>query len=135
VGKWRVLCWFVVAFLATSSVAAAAAALPCAVAPNERVILRSSDFDPDVLVWDSRARVIDYVGGNVTHSADVLNHTLLARPGTHAIVTACDPGSAKPRYEAVPEDVIGLKIVSGPNRGRYGWVSSDDVHRVGTGPP
>jgi hypothetical protein len=108
--------------------AASAATSPCAVSAGERVMLRSSDFDPDVLVWDSRQRVIDYVSGGIRSTTEVLVHTLLSKPGTQAVVTACDPGSAKPRYSTVAEDTIGIKITTGPNRGRYGWVSSSDTH-------
>ena len=91
-------------------------------------MLRSSDFDPDVLVWDSRQRAIDYVAGNFKNMSEILVHTVLSKPGTKAIVTACDPGSSKPRYSSVAEDTIGVKITSGPNKGRYGWVSSGDAH-------
>jgi len=103
-------------------------AIPCSVASGEPVVLRSSDFDPDVLVWDTRQRAIDYVSGNIRSTSEVLVHTLLSKPGTRAIVTACDPGSAKPRYSAELLDTVGVKITTGPNRGRYGWVSSGDAH-------
>ena len=90
-------------------------------------MLRSSDFDPDVLVWDSRQRAIDYVAGNFKNMSELLVHTILSKPGTKAIVTACDPGSSKPRYSSVAEDTVGVKITTGPNKGRYGWVSSGDT--------
>jgi hypothetical protein len=92
------------------------------------VMLRSSDFDPDVLVWDSRQRAIDYVSGNIKSTSEVLVHTVLSKPGTRALIVACDPGSSKPRYSAVAEDTLGIKILSGPHRGRYGWISSGDAH-------
>jgi hypothetical protein len=104
------------------------AASSCTVAAGQTVMLRSSDFDPDVLVWDSRQRAIDYVAGNAKNMSELLVHTLLSKPGTKAIVTACDPGSSKPRYSSVAEDTIGVKITTGPNKGRYGWVSSGDAH-------
>ena len=100
----------------------------CALTSGEQVVLRSSDFDPDVLVWDSRQRAIDYVSGNMKNTAEVLTHTVLSKPGTRAIVIACDPGTSKPRYSALAEDTIGIKITNGPNRGHYGWVSSGDAH-------
>lgn len=90
-------------------------------------MLRSSDFDPDVLVWDSRQRAIDYVAGNFKNMSELLAHTLISKPGTKAVVTACDPGSSKPRYSPAAEDTIGVKITTGPNKGRYGWISSGDV--------
>ena len=27
-------------------------------------------------------------------------------------------------------DAVGIRLVNGPNKGRYGWVTSDDVHLV-----
>ncbi len=124
---------FIVAMLAAVSVAALpAGASTCTLAAGAAVILRSSDFDPDVLVWDSRARAIDYVSGNIKNAGEVLTHTVLSKSGTHAVVIACDPGSSKPRYSTLAEDTIGIKITSGPNRGRYGWVSSGDAHSGST---
>jgi hypothetical protein len=111
----------------TCAASALAAAPACAVAAGESVTLRSSDFDPDVLVWDSRQRAIDYVGGNIKSTTEVLVHTLLSKPGTKAVVTACDPGSSKPRYANVALDTVGIKITTGPHKGRYGWVTSGDM--------
>ena len=119
--------------LAAVLAAACASALPaaagtCALANGAAVVLRSSDFDPDVLVWDSRQRAIDYVSGNMKSTSELLTHTVLSKPGTRAVVVACDPASSKPRYSVLAEDTIGIKITTGPNRGRYGWVSSGDIH-------
>ena len=121
---------FVVAALLAAAGASAlpAGASTCALANGAAVVLRSSDFDPDVLVWDSRQRAIDYVNGSMKSTSEVLTHTVLSKPGTRAVVVACDPGSSRPRYSAVAEDTVGIKITSGPNRGRYGWVSSGDAH-------
>jgi hypothetical protein len=120
---------FVAAMLAAVCVSAFPVnASTCALTPGAPVMLRSSDFDPDVLVWDSRQRAIDYVSGNIKSTSEVLTHTLLSKPGTHAVVIACDPASAKPRFAPLAEDTVGIKITSGPNRGRYGWVSSGDAH-------
>jgi hypothetical protein len=119
----------VAALLAAVCVSASPAdANSCALSTGAAVVLRSSDFDPDVLVWDSRQRAIDYVSGNIKSTAEVLTHTVLSKSGTHAIVVACDPSSSKPRYSALAEDTVGIKLTSGPNRGRYGWVSSGDAH-------
>jgi hypothetical protein len=114
------------------SVSSAAAADPpppvCAVAVGEPIMLRSTDFDPDVLVWDSRQRAIDYAGGNIHSATELLSHTLLSRPGTRAIVTACLSDTVRPKYTNDRLDTVGVKITSGPLRGRYGWVSSEDIH-------
>jgi hypothetical protein len=116
--------------LAAVRFAAAAEPSPppaCSVAVGEPVMLRSSDFDPDVLVWDSHDRAIDYAGGAVRDATDVLNHTVLSKPGTRAIVISCLAGTARPKYSSEVLDTVGIKILTGPNRGRYGWVTSDDV--------
>jgi hypothetical protein len=135
-GEDRVVRSYVAAVLAAVCVSAAPAnASSCSLATGAAVVLRSSDFDPDVLVWDSRQRAIDYVSGNIKNTGEVLTHTVLSKPGTHAVVTACDPGSSKPRYSAVAEDTIGIRITTGPNRGHYGWVSSGDAHSGAAGQP
>jgi hypothetical protein len=100
----------------------------CALSNGQQVMLRASDFDPDVFVWDTRQRAIDYVDGVPVSASDVVKHTLLARPGTHGLVVQCDPGSAKLPYSDAILDTVGIKITTGPNKGRYGWVSSDDAH-------
>jgi hypothetical protein len=124
---------FMTALLVTAGVATSVAgANACKLSNGDSVVLRSSDFDPDVLVWDSRQRAIEYVNGNIKNTSVVLTHTLLSKPGTHAVVVACDPGSSWPRYAAAAEDTVGIKITTGPNRGRYGWVSSGDAHATAT---
>jgi hypothetical protein len=119
----------VAAMLAAVCVSASPAdASSCALSTGAAVVLRSSDFDPDVLVWDSRQHVIDYVSGNIKNTSEVLTHTVLSKSGTRAVVVSCDPLSAKPRYSSLAQDTVGIKLTSGPNRGRYGWVSSGDAH-------
>jgi len=108
------------------------AAGTCAVTSGETVVLRSSDFDPDVLVWDTRQRAIDYINAIHVSANEVLSHTLLAGPGTRAVVVQCVPASVKPKYTSEILDTVGIKITTGPNKGRYGWVTSDDVHTGAT---
>lgn len=128
-GEGRVVRSFVAAILVGVCVTALPAdANPCALTMGSSVMLRSSDFDPDVLVWDTRQRAIDYVSGNIKSTSEVLVHTVLSKSGTKALVIACDPGSSKPRYSTVAEDTLGIKIQTGPHKGRYGWVSSGDAH-------
>jgi hypothetical protein len=111
----------------------AAAAVPsCSLNTGETVMLHASDFDPDVLVWDSKSRAIAYASGGMKDADDVLNHTLLAPPGTRAIVIGCAPDSAHTRYSDVVQDTVGVKIISGTHRGRYGWVTSDDIRSTHT---
>jgi hypothetical protein len=111
---------------------AAASAASCPVAVGATVMLRSTDFDPDVFVWDSKQRAIDYAGGHWKSASDVLSHTVLAKPGTRAVIVACEPASAKSRFANATEDTIGIRITGGPNRGKYGWVTSEDIRTTGT---
>jgi len=53
---------------------------------------------------------------------------VLAEPGTQAMVVACYPSVAHPKFSTGDEDAIGVKIMSGPHRVRYGWVLSSDIH-------
>ena len=118
-------------FIAIGSVIAPIAPVspaPCALAVGTPVTLRSTDFDPDVFVWDTRQRAIEYAGGHWKNTSDVMNHTLLAKPGTRAIVVACEAGSAQSRYANALEDTVGLKITAGPYRGKFGWVTAEDIH-------
>jgi len=96
--------------------------------PGIQVVLKSSDLDPDVFVWDSKARVADYSAGNWRDTRDVISHTLLAKPGTHAQVVACQKDLIRSRYANETLDAVGIRLVSGPYHGRYGWVTSEDVH-------
>lgn len=82
-------------------------------------------------MWDSRQRVIDYSAGLWRDTRDVLAHSLLAKPGTQAHVVQCWPGAVRSKYASEREDAIGIRITSGPNKGRYGWVTSEDVHLGG----
>ena len=99
------------------------------VAPVGRlVMLKSTDLDPDVFVWDSRQRVIEYAAGYWRNTQDVLAHSLLAKPGTRARVVSCATGAVRSKYTSERLDAVGVLLMTGPGRGRYGWVTSEDVH-------
>jgi hypothetical protein len=115
------------ALLAALSVPVEAA--PCGVPVGRAVILKSGDIDPDVFVWDGRQRVVDYAEGHWRDSHDVVAHTMLAKPGTRAVVIQCHPGLVRKEGNEA-RDLIGIRLVNGPNKGRYGWVTSDDVHEI-----
>jgi hypothetical protein len=105
-------------------------AAPCSGVPVGRaVFLKSGDIDPDVFVWDAKQRVVDYSHGTWRDSSEVMVHTMLAKPGTHAVVVQCFPGAVHKEGND-PRDLIGIRLTTGPNKGRYGWVTSDDVHEL-----
>ena len=105
-------------------------AAPCGVPVGRPVYLKSADIDPDVFVWDARQRVVDYAGGSWRDTHDVMVHTMLAKPGTRAIVVQCQPGIVRRADGGDSRDAIGIRLLNGPNKGRYGWVTSDDIHEL-----
>ncbi len=100
----------------------------CPTGAGGRVMLASDAVDPDVFLWDSRARLVDYAAGEWGNTRAIFAHTILAEPGTRAIIVSCIPAAARPRFGMGIEDAIGVKVLSGPHRGRYGWVLSSDIH-------
>jgi hypothetical protein len=116
------------ALLAALSTPALAA--PCSVPVGRAIVLKSTDIDPDVFVWDAKQRVVDYAGGFWRDTHDVLSHTMLAKPGTRAVIVQCDPGVVHVKYAAERRDAVGIRLVNGPNKGKYGWVTSEDVHEI-----
>jgi hypothetical protein len=116
------------AVMVLMTAAAAWAGTICAVPAGGQVILESDAVDPDVFLWDSRSRLVDYAAGQWGDTHAIFAHTRLAEPGTRALVVSCFPGVAHPKFSTGDEDAIGVKIVSGPYKGRYGWVLSSDIH-------
>ena len=90
-------------------------------------MLKSAEIDPDVFVWDSKQRVVDYAAGAWRSTHEVLVHTVLAKPGTRAMVVQCDGGVVRQKYVSETLDAIGIRLLNGPNNGHYGWVTSQDI--------
>lgn len=107
---------------------ALAVAAPCAVGVGWRVVLASDAVDPDVFLWDSRARLVDYTAGRWSSTQTIFAHTMLAPSGTEAVVVSCAAGAARQKYSSADQDVIGVKITRGQFKGRYGWVLASDAH-------
>lgn len=118
----------VVALLLGALLFPAVANADCSTMPGSRITLFSSNYDPDVLVWDSRRRLLDYVTDSYQLAKLLLPHALLARAGTLAIVTKCRPNEVHPKYRFAPTDALGIRVTTGEYRGHYGWVIVDDVH-------
>ena len=109
----------------------AAVAGECHALHGMHVTLFGDVDDPDVLVWDSRDRLVGYAGGSSDSRKFLLPHAMLNRPGTRAIVIGCRAGAVHSKFSMDAEDAVGVLIVSGRYRGRYGWVSSSDIHGRG----
>lgn len=124
----RVVAALVLGTLAILVAPSVARATKCPSPSGGRVVLASDPMDPDVFLWDSRTRLVDYTAGQWGSTRAIFAHTFLAEPGTQAIVVSCIPAVAHPKSGPGDEDAIGVKVLSGPHRGRYGWVLSSDIH-------
>ena len=127
-GAHRRVRTFAIAVLAVFGCTGGADAPRCSIATGGRVMLASDAVDPDVFLWDSRERLVDYTAGDWGNTRQIFTHTLLTEPGTLALVIACFPRAAHSRYVLGDEDAVGVRLTSGPNRGRYGWILSSDAH-------
>jgi hypothetical protein len=114
---------------------ASGAGATCHAARGMRVTLFGGVDDPDVLVWDSSDRLVTFSGGSSDTRKFLLPHALLTEPGTVAVVQSCEFGIVHQKFRMDAEDAVGLLIMSGKYRGRYGWVSSSDIHGPGIPEP
>lgn len=113
------------------ALALCAQALPaiaqCKLHRGVKVVLYSESDDPDVLVWDSRFRLRDYSAASFDVAQQLLPHARLAAPGTRATVESCVPDFVTARLLSIPEDAVGIVIVTGALRDQRGWVIGSDV--------
>jgi len=115
------------AALAAAFSLAAAEAAGCRGPHADRVVLASEAVDPDVFVWDSRDRLLTYAAGQWRDTRAIFAHTLLAEPGTQAVIVSCAEVSRSAPSSGQP-GTIGVKVLSGRYRGRFGWVLQSDTH-------
>lgn len=119
------------AAFALIAVPAQAAGTGCHAVRGVRITLFGGVDDPDVLIWDNRDRLIAFASGSSDARKFLLPHAFLARPGTLALVQSCVAGAVHSKFHMDPEDAVGVKILGGEYRGRYGWVESSGVHGPG----
>ncbi len=91
-------------------------------------MLSSDAADPDVFLWDSSDRLIDYAAGSWANTRAIFAHTVLVEQTTEAMVVSCFPGVAHPKFADGDEDAVRVKILKGQYKGRYGWILSSDAH-------
>jgi hypothetical protein len=123
----RILAALLVALLSAPGIALA----DCHVVKGQRVSLFGGVDDPDVLVWDNKERLVEYAGGSSDTRRFLSSHAVLARPGTWATVQECVANIVHPKFRFAAEDAIGVMIMSGPYRGKYGWVTAGDLRGNG----
>jgi hypothetical protein len=121
----------IITVLLAAALAQAASADQCHATRGMHVTLFGGVDDPDVLVWDSRDRLLSYGAGSTDTRQFLLPHALLNRPGTSAIVQSCVGGVVHSKFRMDADDAVGVLITSGKYRGRYGWVSSSDLRGNG----
>ena len=102
----------------------------CHLRSGDHIILYGTSDDPDVFVWDSRFRMREYQGGSWDQAQALLPHALLAPPGTRGIVSSCVSNFVQSKYSSLPDDAVGIEIVSGPLKGKLGWVLGADIRGI-----
>jgi hypothetical protein len=95
---------------------------------GRHVILASDAIDPHVFVWDRRSLMVSYAAGFWLPTRLIFDHTLLEKPGTRGYIVSCRPHELHVRYTPASRDAVGVRLSSGPDRGRYGWANEEDVH-------
>ena len=99
----------------------------CRLHQGDRVVLFGPGDDPDVLAWDSRFRLREYHSASFDEAEQLLPHAVLEPAGTRAEVVACVAAFVpSPSFE-LPEDAIGVMILSGPDKGIGKWVLASDT--------
>ncbi|MEO6912578.1 MAG: hypothetical protein ABI182_00980 [Candidatus Baltobacteraceae bacterium] len=125
----RIAMAFVICTYAMNALALA----DCTLRDGARIALYGNSGDPDVFVWDSKQRLLDYSSGTYDVDRMLVPHALLTRPGTRAIVVTCVPNIVHPKFQYAVDDAIGVKILSGSYRGRYGWIKATDMRSTRNG--
>jgi hypothetical protein len=122
--------YFITAIVLALLGAAPVCADACSVTVGQRILLASNAADPDVFVWDAKARMLDFERNSWRNTKDVMDHTAIAKPGTLAIVTQCEAQIVRSKMLPGTQDAIGLRLLSGPGRGTYGWVPAEDIRTM-----
>ena len=122
---------FALCFLFASGTSANA----CPVSRGASLVLVSQELDPDVFLWDSADRLVRYAAGDYDVQT-VLKHTVLIRAFSKASALGCRKQVIRPTAAGAAQGesiiyLIGIRVVSGDARGKYGWVLSTDVRGPG----
>jgi hypothetical protein len=94
-------------------------------------VLVSQELDPDVFLWDSADRLVRYASGDYDVQI-VLKHTVLVHAFSKALAVGCRKQVIRPSASGDSSGasiiyLIGVRVVSGDARGKYGWVLSADI--------
>lgn len=124
-----------IAVFALCFFASGAPADACPIARGASIVLVSQELDPDVFLWDSADRLVHYATGDYDVET-VLKHTVLIRAFSHAQLIGCRRQQIRPTATGGASGasfiyVVGVRIVSGFERGKYGWVMSADIRGPG----
>jgi hypothetical protein len=102
----------------------------CVVHSREHVVLYGVGDDPGVFLWDSRFRLRAYHAASFDEAQALLPHALLLSAGTRAMVLRCYRNDVQPKYSLTPDNSVYVLVLSGPQRGRTGWVLGGDVRVI-----
>ena len=129
----RAVC--VAVFALSAMFASGTSANACPVSRGASLVLVSQELDPDVFLWDSADRLVHYATGDYDVQT-VLKHTVLVHAFSKAYALGCrkqvvHPSAAGAALGTSIIYLIGVRVVSGDARGKFGWVLSADVRGPG----
>ena len=96
----------------------AAPAPECLFSVGQHVKLYSPEYDPKVLIWNSKSTLVKYLRKDWQFS-EAYDNTNIAEANTNAIVEAACPSGV--------ETVLEIKILDGRHKGLHGWVNIIDA--------
>jgi hypothetical protein len=115
-----------------SAPCAAPASAACHVRTGERIVLFGLGDDPGVFLWDSLFRLRAYHAASFDEAQALLPHAILLSAGTRAIVIRCYPDDVQPKYSLRPDDAVNVRVLTGTQRGRTGWIIGGDIQVLTT---
>lgn len=118
----------IVAVVLLAMLCTATASAACRV--HTRVVLFGIGDDPGVFLWDSRFRLRAYHMASFDEAQALVRHASLISPGTRAEVLACWANFVQPKYRLSPDDAVDVRVLTGAQRGRTGWVLGSDVREL-----
>ncbi|MGH7737838.1 MAG: hypothetical protein ACREMP_08230 [Candidatus Tyrphobacter sp.] len=105
----------------------AAPARACGVVPRGSVVLYGGGDDPAVLLWSSRFNLRAYHRATFDEAQSLVQRAQFVRAGTRARIVGCMRGFVRAPYGLGLDDAVEVRILSGPLRGKSGWISGSDI--------
>lgn len=95
-------------------------------AQGSRILLAAQGMDPDVFVWDTAQRLVNYSNGAYIVES-VLKHSTLAPAGTQAVILSCRRFRVGVRPASAFTEIMKVRIFIQAGRPHAGWISAEDA--------